>query len=291
MTTLVELCAGSAAVSLRWLSPSGKPPIGYQGGKRAYADAILDAMGLAPGGGAREGRVVLVEAGPWGEAWALWRTAAGRRDTCERLRAWEREDPRALWERLCRAPVPSEVERRVATWAAVQFHGWGRKPVIAEDGNWRHHGFNESDAYRVERANERRAAGEHYDIGRNRRLPELIAALEALDLSRVEVHHADARTVEPIPGAHVYIDPDYEGTTGYGHTLPRPEVLALAKRHRAAGCVVAVSEAKPLPLDGWHYHRLPPPVGRGRTWSEQQAEWLTLSRPPAHRQASLFGAA
>ena len=56
MTTLVELCAGSAAVSLRWLHPKAKPPIAYQGGKRAYADAILLAMGLRPGGGAGEGQ-------------------------------------------------------------------------------------------------------------------------------------------------------------------------------------------------------------------------------------------
>lgn len=38
--TFVELCAGSAAVSLRWLRAGAKPPLSYQGGKRGYADAI-----------------------------------------------------------------------------------------------------------------------------------------------------------------------------------------------------------------------------------------------------------
>ena len=36
--TFVELCAGSAAVSLRWLRRGAKPPLAYQGGKRGYAD-------------------------------------------------------------------------------------------------------------------------------------------------------------------------------------------------------------------------------------------------------------
>ncbi len=90
MNTLVELCAGSAAVSLRWLSSSGRPPLGYQGGKRGYADKILTAMGLCPGGGALAGEVVLVEPGPWGEAWQQWKTPAGRTDTIERLRALAR---------------------------------------------------------------------------------------------------------------------------------------------------------------------------------------------------------
>ena len=40
MTTFVELCAGSAAVSLAWLRAGAVPPIGYQGGKRAFAEPI-----------------------------------------------------------------------------------------------------------------------------------------------------------------------------------------------------------------------------------------------------------
>ena len=50
---------------------------------------------------------------------------------------------------------------------------------------------------------------------------------------------------------------------------------------------VAISEAEPLPLAGWHHHRLPPAPGRGRTWSAQQAEWLTMSRAPVVRQGAL----
>ncbi len=80
------------------------------------------------------------------------------------------------------------------------------------------------------------------------------------------------------------------GTTGYGCAFPRAEVLATAQRWREAGALVAISEAEPLPLPGWHHHRLPGSAGFGRTWSKQQAEWLTLSRPPAG-QLSLLGGA
>lgn len=81
----------------------------------------------------------------------------------------------------------------------------------------------------------------------------------------------------------VYLDPPYLGATGYGWDMPRAEVLALARRWADAGAVVAVSEAEPLDLDGWHHVEL--------TRENGKAEWLTLSRAPAHlpaRQASLF---
>lgn len=295
--TLVELCAGSAAVSLRWLHPHAKPPIAYQGGKRAYADAILLAMGLRPGGGQRAGRVVLVEAGPWGEAWAHW-AAGGIPDTVERLRAWAGEDPRALWTRLKDAPVPTERAERVATWAVLSVWSYARKPIRADGARWRTHGFNVGMAYAVDYYRRLREqdggppAWLHWTQQTDFRLPQLIAAFDALpDLSRVEVHHGDVRTVSPLSDATVYIDPDYDGTTGYGHSLPRADVLAIADAWRAAGCTVAVSEATPLPLEAWYAHRLPKADGPGRNYSKQQSEWLTLSHPPVGVLPFAIGAA
>jgi len=285
--TFVELCAGSAAVSLRFLSSRAKPPIGYQGGKRGYAGATLQALGLAPGQGGREGwRVVLVEAGPWAEAWALWRTAEGRRDTCERMRAWAGEDPRRLWERLRAAPVPEARAERVAVWAVLQWWNVACKPAGVAGATWANVSFNAS----VTEPSEWRDFRGDVGIRPASLLPDLGARIAALpDLSRVEVLHADARAVEPIPDALVYIDPPYLDTTGYGATLPRPDLLALAARWQAAGCVVAVSEAEPLPLPGWHAHRLPRPHGIVRSWSRQQAEYLTISREPRGQLALLGG--
>ena len=45
----VELCAGTAAVSLRLQDGERKPPISRTGGKAGFADATLRVLGLAPG--------------------------------------------------------------------------------------------------------------------------------------------------------------------------------------------------------------------------------------------------
>jgi hypothetical protein len=110
----------------------------------------------------------------------------------------------------------------------------------------------------------------------------------------------DARGIEPgpdlPPGTVAYMDPPYVNTTGYGHDLPRSEVVALARRWSAAGAMVAISEAEPigdLVAEGWHAVRVDGERrGQKRTFSKQQAEWLTLSRPPAwtpSEQRGLFG--
>lgn len=83
--------------------------------------------------------------------------------------------------------------------------------------------------------------------------------------------------------AYVYLDPPYQGATGYGWDMPRAEVLALARRWADAGAVVAVSEAEPLPLEGWHHLELTREGGK--------PEFLTLSRAPVRvpaRQGALF---
>lgn len=260
--TFVELCAGSAAISLRWLRAKARPPLGYQGGKQGYADAILDALGMRPGDGVGND-IVLCEPGPWGDAWEWWRTAEGRADTCERLEAWAAEDPRELWQRLRKAPVPGDLGERVATWAVLTHTGFGCKPVLQSGNEWEHHGIDAGYA-----------SGLAWKCG----LATVASRVGRLpDLSRVRVHRAPAQSLQPIPGAVVYIDPPYQDTTGYGHAFPRAEVLEVAERWRSAGCVVAVSEACPLSLDGWRTMRLPKRKGAGRTWSKQQEEWLTIS--------------
>jgi hypothetical protein len=98
----------------------------------------------------------------------------------------------------------------------------------------------------------------------------------------------DARGIEPgpdlPPGTVAYMDPPYVGTTGYGHDLPRSEVVALARRWSAAGAMVAISEAEPigdLVAEGWHAVRIDGErKGQARTFSKQKDEWLTLSNAP-----------
>ena len=98
------------------------------------------------------------------------------------------------------------------------------------------------------------------------------------------ISNADVSTVEPgiLPaGTVAYIDPPYQNTTGYGHVLPREQVLTIARRWADAGALVCVSEAVPLPLDGWHHVEITGcRVGQKRTFGPTK-EWLTLNRAPA----------
>jgi hypothetical protein len=88
-------------------------------------------------------------------------------------------------------------------------------------------------------------------------------------------------------GVYVYMDPDYQGTTGYSATMPRETVLSTARKWSDAGAVVCVSEAVPLPLDGWHHVEITGArVGQKRVFSKQQREWLTMNREPAYVPAT-----
>ena len=100
----------------------------------------------------------------------------------------------------------------------------------------------------------------------------------------------DARPLQPArlpPGSIAYIDPPYVGTTGYGHDLTREEVCTLAERWASAGALVVISEAEPLAeLSGWHQVEITGERrGQKRTFSKQQREFLTASKPFAWRPA------
>ena len=89
----------------------------------------------------------------------------------------------------------------------------------------------------------------------------------------------------------VYMDPPYIGTTGYAATLGRDEVVRHARAYAELGAVVAISEAEVV-IPEWDAVEITAGrKGQKRTFSKQQAEWLTMNRAPAHRvavQAGLF---
>lgn len=274
---LAELCAGSAAVSMAWMGQ--RTPLGWQGGKRAFANSILHAAGLAPLGALRTGgEVVLCEPGPWGDAWRLW-CEHGTSHTASRLLAWNTADPANLWGMLSAAPTPADPFDRVLVWCVLQFWSFGSKPVIDVGGRWRTHGFHEEGAYRSEIARAKREQGRpKYRMGRDQRLSILAARLAALDLSRIRAVYRSIAEVPIYPGAITYLDPPYVGTTcAYGHTMSRPMVLDVVIARAKAGELVMVSEAEPLDLLGWSALKLPSPRGRGRNnFTAQREEWLTV---------------
>jgi hypothetical protein len=133
---LVELCAGTAALSLRLhAGRHARPPVSRMGAKTGYAHAILRVLGLRQGQGEGDGTRYL-----WCEPDAgvrLLLHAYTDRDlataAAKIIRSWKDEDPRALWERL-RAEGPAVCPdggmdaREVARWVWVRrrsAHGMG----------------------------------------------------------------------------------------------------------------------------------------------------------------------
>jgi hypothetical protein len=174
----IELCAGTAAVSLRLARARARPPVSRMGSKSGYADALLGLAGLRPGQGAAHylwcepdpGCRLLLEA---------YRDAGLARSAADIIRGWAGEDPRALWERLRaegppRCPDGGVEAGEVARWAVIQ----SSNTMIVLDENWRNTGKGGSTLYR--RDDPRRCAEPLAGVGT---LPAAIAP--------------DARQVDP----------------------------------------------------------------------------------------------
>jgi hypothetical protein len=353
---MVELCAGTAALSLRLHRDGAKPPVSRMGSKAGYADCLLRVLGLRPG--QRAAAYLWCEPDP-GVRLLLhaYRSAPLAKAAAAIIRGWAAEDPRALWERL-RAEGPlrlpegpvdaGEVARAVITgqWAyqrgvpdsnfaeartgsgSGEGHGdtadmlasrWAGAPVMPEAAIT-------PDARTID---PREVARWAQIVASNRLIntawsdtegrwintgdggatfggdafatpPERTAqGMEAAPGDMPAVVAPDARDIDPPalpPGTVAYLDGPYENTTPYANLLPRAEQVALARRWAAAGATVAISEAEAIPklvAEGWHAVRIDGErKGQKRTFSKQQAEWLTINRPPAWVppvQVSLFG--
>jgi len=271
----VELCAGTAALSLRLHGGRHcRPPVSRMGAKTGYADAILEVLGLRPGQGAD--RYLWCEPDDGARLMLIAYTdEALRREAAAIIRGWADEEPRALWERLrdegavkgCPpawvAGVGAVDAREVARWA---FMGSASYAPCGSDRGW--------SAFLHPEEGGRYGAGRLATAARVDNLPDLPATV--LD-----------GAVEPPtvpPGTICYMDPPYVGTTGYASDLPRAEVVRLARAWADAGAWVVISEQEPIPelmADGWHAVDITDTRrGQKRTFSKQQREWLTLSKPP-----------
>lgn len=303
MTTLAELCAGTASVSL-WAMAGIDPLTGYMGSKRADRSRLVRMLL----GNARPDRVVLVDAGPWGDVWVTLRNADQRRAVAEVLREWDAAgDLVEVWPWLVQCAPPTDPARRVAQYIALQSRAAGCIPVwwSAEAGRWespsggRTHGDCAEAAsparVQVEAAHQRgvfaaerrckqptaRKVGPVYRSRPSRglvcisTLAKRVEALDAIDWARVDVIHGDVRDVEPSEfgrGVRVLFDPPYHGCPRYAELLPRSDVMDLAAKWSEYAEFIAVCEAEPLPLPGWQHERL---RARGKP------EWLTTWGTPA----------
>jgi hypothetical protein len=334
----IELCAGTAAMSLRLHRARAKPPVSRLGSKQGYADVLLGLMGLAPGQGTRDGtRYLWCEPDP-GVRLLLeaYRDAGLARAAADIIRGWAGEDPRALWERL-RAEGPP---RGLPADLCLRWLSYGQDPDrgfrATAGGTWpdrppevgsvaeRTEGLPTlpAEVHPDARAVEPREVARwmfglcaswrpstpfngylHPEDGGRYGSARLDVAERTEGLPCLPAAIApDARIIDPGPclpaGTWAFIDPPYQGTTGYGHDLPRSEVVALACRWAEAGAGVMVTEAEAIPelvAEGWHaveydHGR----VGQRRTFSKQQREVATMNRAPGRvdrlgRQGGLFG--
>jgi hypothetical protein len=254
----VELCAGSAAVSLA-LVGGCRPPTTWMGGKSRYASAILRVLGLRRGQGAAG--LLLAEAGPWADVWRVLADRGNRQRVADLLDCYADPDDQAVWDRLhaeWRQDESVTTAESCARWLWLTDRSFGGKGPAA--------GFDH-----------------HHRGGSGRRLARQVTILPPFPARTVVLRTDVAALVPRVPlpaGTLVYIDPPYFGTSGYrGVSLGRSQVLGVARRWADAGATVCLSEAEPLPLGaGWHHVELTGCRRGKRTFSVQQREWLTISR-------------
>ena len=132
---MVELCAGTAALSLRLHGgKNARPPVSRMGNKQGYAAAILRCLGLRSGSGAA--RYLWCEPDDGCRLLLTSYTDADLRSKAAAIiRGWKDEDPRKLWDRLrAEGPVkaPPVDPREVARWCAV--HAWCFRAGQPESG-------------------------------------------------------------------------------------------------------------------------------------------------------------
>lgn len=266
----VELCAGTAAVSVR-LQGGKRPPGSRLGAKTGYADAILAVLGLQPGQGAD--MFVWAEVDPLARS-VLWAMGTPGLPSLVRaeIESWYFLPQRMLWEALRAEPDPEDVD-------PPRVRDVARAYLLAQ---WSFRRGEPRSGFRpdVERGAPKTAT---HNAGGPRTVAKEAGLWSDLPAMRAQVRRAASFPWGPVePGTVVYIDPPYAGTTGYEHgTLHRGEVVDLALAWHAAGARVCVSEQAPIePLveRGWIATDITQQrKGQVRSMSKQQREVVTVS--------------
>lgn len=277
--TLVEPCAGTAALSLHLLGAK-RNLLPYQGSKWRFRH-VLAAIAQSLGFKGAPSRVVLTDAGPFGKTMGEVLRARRRKDLLDRLRAYLPCDPREIWDGIQGTPPGRSGTLFAAEHLFLQRLAFSGKAVGIRKGVWSSPGFNKTSAYGIPATKV---------FGRvSPMIPSLVKVLESYDEDlakdvRIESKTAFAKPpTEPRPERTlVYIDPNYRGVTSYPNGfLTRAEVVELAVSWRSMGAAVLVSEAEAveeLVLQGWSSVRMS--VGRDDTspFRGKAQEWVTYCR-------------
>lgn len=268
-----ELAAGTAAVSLvLGHGPAARPFVGRMGAKTGYAEAVLDCLGLRPGQGAD--RYIWAEPEPF--AVELLRARfLPTGDVVAWLTEWSWREPRELFAWLAAEDATEwSIGQRVAR--ALLLSRWAYRGGLPASG------FNPAAV-----GGRPKTATDHGAKART--------SVSESGIFEARVRHgfeadtvtllSDARLVEPGTATHVYIDPPYRDTTGYGKERhDEPDWVRLALDHANAGAVVAYSEGYPVEAlasrRGWDVVDVTDRrSGQARTFSRSRREVVTRYRP------------
>ena len=247
----VEPCAGALGVALALAG--SRAPCGWMGGKSGYADAILQTMGLRRGQGLEE--LWIADTNDWAHAWPVL-LGGHARECAEIIQGWRGTIAEEVvkWREMrdaWKAEGTPETPDGAARWVAlVGMSAMQRGPAA---------GCGRSD--------------EPGAVVRCASFASTARGVANLPTIRTRAW-PDAREVPTPPtGAHVLIDPPYDGTTGYGGGLPRTDVLALGSRLASGGAKVWICEHDPLGPGAVDISALRWGTVRGK--SVRTSEWLT----------------
>ena len=259
---LVELCAGTAAISLELLN--AVPITGYLGSKSRYANQIIKLLGLV----SIPTKITLNDPGPWGRA---WKSLINKRDCgsiIEVLYSWKTKGDDELLM-VCKDHFLTNSDEIcwVASFLWLQSRVLRNMPV---DERWKYKTIQKPH-------------GNIRDPYKGRRVPTInglirkIQKLETVNWPDTCILHCDGKSIPPIGNSVVYIDPPYRNSTiQYQHNLTREELIDIALNWHNAGSRVIISEQEPVFTD-WYSIQLK--THSQRTFSKKKAEWLTSNQP------------
>ena len=204
------------------------------------------------------------------------------------IRSWRDEEPRALWDRLKAEGWPSLLPTGEGRWLGPCDMGEvARWVACSELSAMKQAGHSYGGEY------ERWERGDINGMPTVEKPARRLLALTFPPLACWQGQAQDMPLPENLDGWVIYMDPPYQNTSGYPHgDCTRATVLALAADYSRRGAVVAISEAVSLDRDlpGWVSVRIDGErKGAKRTFSKQQAEYLTMNREPSHRPAIQVG--
>lgn len=258
--SLVETCAGSAALTVHLLG-GRNALLPYQGSKwkvRGALENLLRDSGVQ----GPPSTVWLNDMGPFGRTWSALSTRAG--EVADLVEQMARQDPKEVFERLHRYPVPDSDIPFAAQHLFLQRLSHSGKAVAVTRKFWNSPGFNKTSAYGF-KGTERFGPIKPM-------LPHLIRSIRdtgaLFEGVRTTCTSHDLRSFSgPRTPFHelldegdpvvFLIDPPYRGTTGYssrGVGFTRENVIELAEKlllsQPKRPVLVILCEAEPIALEG-----------------------------------------